>query len=658
MSNDFKKMAAKSIITPIFVEDDYLEITCSRVESISHYACYLYINNTLVEKTNYQRENIFKFNFLGYSLNDEIKIRCYFLDKVTDERSARTIELTEVRLRDFALSSEQAGFSNEKNIILGEDLVRNKQLQLGPFPSYKINDEFDFWGADPFNNRSWQWRLHWFEYVRHLLAYYDASKDLAALELLQKSIDSWLELCLEKADDFEFVWHDHATALRAEVLLTAHCYIHKYSAKWGDDNQDFMSQLKRFLEDSKEKLLEDGFYSKHTNHGLEQARVLLLLSIYFQDISAQSVAVKRISSELAFSFTSEGVHKENSPGYHQFVLKVFLGIISRFPKSILGTLSQEFDRIGTKALEFLAHIIRPDGLLPIIGDTELIRATDGYSRYFKDDIAYQEYLYSSTQGKRGSKPRTNFKIYPKSGYAVYRDKWRERSDFAQTFQLILKAGCLSRYHHQQDEGNIVLYAYGEDWLIDSGLYNYVNRDPIRKYMRGREAHNIPVIAGSLYHKDFSHRIENWQLDYEQESENLSLFCENNVLQGITHKREIHIPQSAKGKISFSVIDDMTMAVKSPQNITFYWHFPADKVINIMHDNALTIEGTSGANMTIKFTPLPESITLEKGIVNGSVVSCISHKFGEYEQSKLIKVTYTANSALSVCTAFTLEKAGK
>lgn len=30
----------------------------------------------------------------------------------------------------------------------------------------------------------------------------------------------------------------------------------------------------------------------------------------------------------------------------------------------------------------------------------------------------------------------------------------------------------------------------EDWLIDSGMYNYNKTDPIRKYMRSRAAHNV------------------------------------------------------------------------------------------------------------------------------------------------------------------------
>ncbi len=44
--------------------------------------------------------------------------------------------------------------------------------------------------------------------------------------------------------------------------------------------------------------------------------------------------------------------------------------------------------------------------------------------------------------------------------------------------------------------NVLVHAYGEDWLIDSGLYNHNRRDPIRIYMRSARAHNVPFVAGA------------------------------------------------------------------------------------------------------------------------------------------------------------------
>src|SRR5690606_34093799 len=79
-----------------------------------------------------------------------------------------------------------------------------------------------------------------------------------------------------------------------------------------------------------------------------------------------------------------------------------------------------------------------------------------------------------------------------SGYAIYRSSW---GPGANQTHVIMKSGFLSKYHRQDDDLNILIYAYGEDWLIDSGLYNHNQKDPIRIYMRSIKAHNVPYIPG-------------------------------------------------------------------------------------------------------------------------------------------------------------------
>lgn len=638
------------------LDGNQLTVLTQPVEWATHYACYLYVNGKTVITCGYQPKQEFVFDLSPYALDDQIKVRYYFYNREVDQRGGQSVDITKKRLSLWVLHAEKSRLLNKQITILGEALVKEKKLQLGPFPSYLITEGFSFWEEDPFKNRSWQWRVHWFEFIYQLLAYFQYSKDNNALMLSQKSIESWWDSYWGKPSNFEFIKHDHATALRAEVLLTYYCYVAEHAPSYFSSHKVFFENLYQFLLELKTQLLDPLFYSEHTNHGLEQARVLLLLGTYFQDRGAQQVAVERISSELEFSFTEEGVHKENSPGYHQFVLKVFLNIIGRFPKDILGDLAKQFDDIGVKALGFLAHIIRPDGYLPIIGDTELIKPSDSYSKYFKNDVEYQEYLYSSSLGRKGKKPRDNFKVYEKSGYAIYRNQWGNRNNFNQTVQLILKAGCLSQYHHQQDEGNVLLYAYGEDWLIDSGLYNYINSDPIRKYMRSRLAHNVPVISEGQYHKNFDHRLRNWQLSNAESQHKLRIEASHQVLLGIDCQRSIIIDNRDSNKELFSfVIEDSIKSVdKKSRDITFYWHVPKDKKI-ICHDDKVKISSKSGSVMTMRFSPRPISIQLEKGIIEGKVVSCTSTNFGTYQDSQLVKVTYTTDDFLFISTEFALKQ---
>ena len=112
----------------------------------------------------------------------------------------------------------------------------------------------------------------------------------------------------------------------------------------------------------------------------------------------QQIAIRRISSELTFAFTDEGVHVENSPAYHVFVFKVFLGIIEDYPEEMFGDLAEQFDQFSAKALSFITHILRPDGKLPPIGDTEQLPTSDAYKDMFGDRecIATRSRKYGNT----------------------------------------------------------------------------------------------------------------------------------------------------------------------------------------------------------------------------------------------------------------------
>lgn len=601
-----------------------------------YYACYFVVNGKVIDKRKYQQKHDFVFDLTDIQLSDTITIKYYFLDKLSRERDYKTINLTKRRKKHFFIDSELERLDNTKNCNLGEELLQKKILKLGVFPEYAFDIKNDFWEEDPFNNRSWQWRLHWFEFVNFLISYNYRNNDQDSLNLCRDLIESWLDKYMGRLTSFEFVWHDHATALRAEVLLSFLNYVEFYAKEWMHENYVFIERIQAFLLESKIKLSDESFYSLHTNHGLEQARVLLLLSIFFHDEIDQKLAINRLQSELLYSFTSEGVHKENSPGYHQFVLKVFLNIISKFPKNVLGDLSEQFEEIGSKALRFLAHITRPDGYLPIIGDTELIKPSDSYSVYFANDIEYQEYLYSSTLGRRGKKPREIFKVYEKSGYAIYRNQWGNKDDFNKTIQLILKAGCLSRYHHQQDEGHILLFAYGEDWLIDSGLYNYINSDPIRKYIRSRVAHNVPVIPGSLYHEDFTHRLSHWSLSSSVKDGIYKIISKNSVLKNTNHIREVLVNHVKNSDVK--VIDKII--TKNAGDIIFCWHIPHDKIVTALDNRQVEIKNKRGnRKLILTVDQEAEEIVIIKGALNAKPYSFISKKFGEVEESILIQVKY-------------------
>lgn len=543
--------------------------------------------------------------------------------------------------------------SSSVNRKLGEALFERKQLKLSTFDPVEVSGWND-WEKDPLSNRSWQWRLNWLSFLPYLMAYHRDYKDDEVLGFSREAVLSWLDSYLgtDESYPFEFIWHDHATALRAEQLVLFAYYCLEHASKWASEHSEFLDYLEQSLVVHGQWLAKESFYSEHTNHGLEQARVLLLLGTVFEGELArewQKIAIRRISSELEFSFTPEGVHVENSPAYHIFVFKVFAGIIKDYPAEVLGDLAEQFDQFSVKALNFITHILRPDGKLPPIGDTEQLPTSDAYREMFGDMPEYQHLRYALTNGKQGEVPPKLNRVYPLSGYAIFRDRWPDAKNYHLAFHLIAKVGCLSRYHHQQDEGHISVYAGGEDWLIDSGMYNYINKDPIRRYMRGRPGHNVPLISDASYEQDFDHRMNAWQvLEHSEEETSPRLAMQLDVLPPVTQIRRVNMDMESS---VLRVEDSFSADDEQERSITLQWHIPQDKTITV-EDQSIIVRSSSGNKMTIAMNgPCPSNISVAGGVKADKVFSCISYKANSYEPSQVVKVVYEAVKSLEVSSIF-------
>ena len=204
--------------------------------------------------------------------------------------------------------------------------------------------------------------------------------------------------------------------------------------------------------------------------------------------------------------------------------------------------------------------------------------------------------------------------------------------------LIFKAGCLSQYHHQQDENNFVLYAFGEDWIIDSGLYNYVNKDPIRHYARRRQAHNIPVISDTSYvHTDFNHRMDNWSIyDYSEDQYNPYVSAENTVLQDIKHSRKIEVDSL---KLEIKIEDHLICSDDVKRTVSFLLHMPIDKNIEVLENEIRISSSKSSHAINLSLSKVPNLVEVNKGIKGNTVHSVVSYIANTHEDSQVIRFIF-------------------
>jgi hypothetical protein len=440
------------------------------------------------------------------------------------------------------------------------------------------------WGSDPFSHRSWQWHAASFNFMPWLVAYY-ARKGMATPDLALAAVASWRRAEEGLLESFEFARHDHATALRTEHALLLLAYLHLAGGCRRDraDLAEWIDRLAGLLED-------EAFYARGTNHGIEQARTLAQAAYMLPDRRASRrrwrLALDRLRAELDFAFAADGVHVENSPGYHVFACNAFQKVATMFPRERLGGLGEAIDAVLPGAMAFLAHVLRPDGRLPIIGDTEASKVPE-----FPDGRATRERAWlehARTAGVEGRAPRNSIAVFPDSGYVVVRDRWRQPAGFRRSMHLVMKCGYLSRYHRHDDDFNIVLY-WGEDWLVDGGAYAYIEDSEVRRYLRSKWAHNVPVVdlPGERWPALRCTTGNATMHAVVGRDGGLEVRASSDAYPGYQSSRELRMPRSRK---RFVVEDRIVPAGEyaAPALFRSLWHVPADKDILRRNQSILVV----------------------------------------------------------------------
>src|SRR5262245_52636270 len=147
----------------------------------------------------------------------------------------RDSEILRNKLAEFA--------ANEDFLHRGRTWVERGELRLGPFQPVTTTGAPD-WEDDPFNNRNWQWRLNWFSFLPFCIAMHARDIEESALDIAAGAVSNWLDRYLRTGLDqsFEFAWHDHATALRAEQLALLVAYVLRSAPEWFAAHQEFIDR--------------------------------------------------------------------------------------------------------------------------------------------------------------------------------------------------------------------------------------------------------------------------------------------------------------------------------------------------------------------------------------------------------------------------------
>lgn len=193
----------------------------------------------------------------------------------------------------------------------------------------------------------------------------------------------------------------------------------------------------------------------------------------------------------------DGMNKELIFSYHSMYIGLFVDAWEMFRKhGYADKLPPHFYQKLRKMAEIYAMQSFPDYTICQFGDA---KKNVDVSRLFQrglaplaKDIPYHEFMAS--RGKSGSPPATTCIAYPQSGFYFFRSDWKPGAVF-----LALKCGETAFWHNQPDNGSFEFYAYGRNFMNDSGCYLYGSTDPEdqrwRAWFRSTKAHQTLTLDG-------------------------------------------------------------------------------------------------------------------------------------------------------------------
>lgn len=282
-----------------------------------------------------------------------------------------------------------------------------------------------------------------------LLRAYERTGDRQCLTL---ALERTLQMAAHEAGrwhDRTFLWNDHAIAGRISTLVRLWRAVRDDPAL----REAHARPLLEFVRRSGSLLADPRHFTVRTNHGVMQNVALLQIGAAFPQLpeaaSWQQLARERLRLQLAFYVSPEGAVLEHSVGYH-----VMGHRLMRWTQQLLaaGGLPpmDEIDRALPRIAEVTQAVVRPDGTLPLVGNS-VTRAT-GVPIPDPQADALARWL-------------------PVSGWAVWQTPLADAPQ-APSHAMLAWSKFDGHGHKRADETSVHLWSRGTDWITASGYWPY------------------------------------------------------------------------------------------------------------------------------------------------------------------------------------------
>jgi hypothetical protein len=370
-------------------------------------------------------------------------------------------------LNNFRFGLGSLWESDEKLVHTAEKILQGK-VKISGLPYIQISIPFDADDIDLGSPR-WQLSLASFTIPQILLDAYTVTRHERFLTTARDIIVAWALYERRAWLPRGFLWNDHAVSARISVLARFWNLYRRNPNYQTETAKDIFQLVSR----SGRLLAKPAHFTFATNHGVMQNLALWHLCLAFPTLPGVSdykqLALERLRDQMTFYINEEGVVLEHSAGYHQFGLEL-ISRAFRYMTLMDITIPSKWQEQYKRARDFYSNLKRPDGSLPVFGDTlsngnhvdPLITSVDRDGR--------SERL---NRRQKNQIPVRENSIYPVAGYSIWwnrLDLWPDMEALSQT--VVLWSHFPGHGHKHADEMSVLLWASGEQWWTNVGYWPY------------------------------------------------------------------------------------------------------------------------------------------------------------------------------------------
>ena len=367
------------------------------------------------------------------------------------------------------------------------------------------------WNRIPFNDPEWTFMFNRHKFWTFLAKAYILTKDKKYLTSFINQINSWIDTVDITSSEFKDCSRTIEMGLRCinwiktlEIFEREHTFEPKFKEKVFNSLKEQCDVLLEVYDD----------FRTLSNWGVLQNCGLITFAFYFnlEETPYLTVPLERLKHQCAIQILPDGIHWEQSPMYQNEVLNCLIEVAVKYKehgKPIPHFIKKSISKLGYSNLAMK----KPNHYQPMQGDSDHTDLRDIITRCAAilndpilksagyNEIDFESYWeldkksiknYSKLETKY---PRHSSMALVESGNFFLRDRFDEKGNY-----LWFNCGAIGSGHGHANLLHFDLTYKGEDFLIDSGRYTYVEEDPIRVDLKNCYSHNTTTVDNQLFSK--------------------------------------------------------------------------------------------------------------------------------------------------------------